>query len=49
MKEATTKDVSPGLDSIVDEALASSTEVDLHPAPITVSESVEVVYEVSEE
>ncbi|MFC7076106.1 SIMPL domain-containing protein [Haloarcula halophila] len=49
MHEATTNDVSSGFESIVDEALASSRDVDLHPAPITVSESVEVVYDCSEE
>ncbi|MFC7076181.1 SIMPL domain-containing protein [Haloarcula halophila] len=49
MHEATTKDMSSGFESIVDEALASSQDVDLHPAPITVSESVEVVYDCSEE
>jgi len=49
VREATTKEVSTGFDSIVDEALASSPDTDLHPAPITVSEGVEVVYELSEE
>ncbi|SDK14125.1 Uncharacterized conserved protein YggE, contains kinase-interacting SIMPL domain [Halovenus aranensis] len=49
LQEATTKDVSTGIESIVDEALASSPDTDLHPAPITVSEGVEVVYELSEE
>jgi len=48
IQEATTKEVSTGFESIVDEALASSPETDLHPAPITVSEGVEVVYELSE-
>jgi len=48
VQEATTKEVSTGFESIVDEALASSPETDLHPAPITVSEGVEVVYELSE-
>ena len=49
MQEATTKDVSTGFESIVDEALASSPDTDLHPAPITVSEGVKAVYELSEE
>jgi len=49
IQEATTREVSTGFESIVDEALASSSETDLHPAPITVSEGVEVVYELSEE
>ena len=49
IQEATTREVSTGFESIVDEALASNSETDLHPAPITVSEGVEVVYELSEE
>jgi len=49
VQEATTKDVSTGFDSIVDEALASNPDTNMHPAPITVSEGVEVVYELSEE
>jgi len=49
MQEAATTDVSTGFESIVDEALASSPDIGLHPAPITVSEGVEVVYELSEE
>ena len=43
VQEATTKDVSTGFDSIVDEALASNPDTNMHPAPITVSEGVEVV------
>jgi uncharacterized protein YggE len=49
MHEATTKDVSSGFESIVDEALASSPDTDVHPAPVTVAERVEVVYACSEE
>ena len=49
VREATTKDVSTGFESIVDEALGSSPDMDLYPAPITVSEKVEVVYEITEE
>jgi len=49
VREATTKEVSTRFDNIVDEALASSSDTDLHPVPITVSEGVEVVYELSEE
>jgi uncharacterized protein YggE len=49
IQEATTKEGSTGFESIVDEALASGPDTDLHPAPITVSEGVEVVYELSEE
>lgn len=49
MRDATTREVSTGMERIVDEALASNPETDLHPAPITVSEGVEVVYELTEE
>ena len=49
MQEAATTEVSTGFESIVDEALASSPDTDLHPAPITVSEGVEAVYELSKE
>lgn len=49
MQEAATTDVSTGFESIVDEALASSPDTDLRPAPITVSEGVKAVYELSEE
>jgi uncharacterized protein YggE len=49
VQEAMTKEVSTGFESLVDEALASSPDADLHPTPITVSEGVEVVYELSEE
>jgi uncharacterized protein YggE len=48
MRDATTKEVSTGFESIVDEALASSPETNLQPAPVTVSEGVEVVYELAE-
>lgn len=49
IRDATTREVSTGMEGIVDEALASNPETDLHPAPITVSEGVEVVYELTEE
>jgi uncharacterized protein YggE len=49
MQEAATTDVSTGFESIVDEALSSSPDTDIRPAPITVSEGVEAVYELSEE
>ncbi|AXG08497.1 SIMPL domain-containing protein [Haloplanus rubicundus] len=48
IQEATTKEVSTGLETIADEAFASSPDTNLHPAPITVSEGVEVVYELAE-
>ncbi len=38
-----------GMSSIVDDALAAGAEADLSPEPITVSESVEVVYELADE
>jgi hypothetical protein len=49
MQEATTREVSTGFDSIVDEALASGPDTDLHPTPITVSEGVKAVFEIDEE
>lgn len=45
----TTKNVSTGMESIVDEALASGCDTDLHPEPITVSESVEATYELTDD
>jgi hypothetical protein len=41
--------MSTGFESIVNETLASGPDTDVHPAPITVSERVAVVYELSEE
>lgn len=49
VQEAMTKKVSTGIESLVDEVLASSPDTDLRSTPITVSEGVEVVYEHSEE
>lgn len=49
IQEATTKEVSTGFESIVDEALASGPDAELHPAPLTVSERVEVEYKLREE
>jgi uncharacterized protein YggE len=49
MQEATTKDVKTGFENLADEMLASSPDTDLHPSPLTVSEGVEAVYELSEE
>jgi uncharacterized protein YggE len=48
IQEATTREVSTGLESIADEAFASGPDTNLHPTPITVSERVEVVYELTE-
>ncbi len=47
--ELSSKEVNTGMKSIVDEALASSSEKDMHPSPITVSAGVEGVYELIEE
>lgn len=49
LQEAATTEVSAGEETIVEEALASGPDTGLHPAPITVSEGVEAVYEVSAE
>lgn len=49
VQEVTTREVSSGMESIVDEALAASPDTDLHPAPVAVSESVKVIYELTEE
>jgi len=49
VQDVATKDASTGMESIVDEALASGSDTDLHPEPITVSESVEVTYELTED
>jgi len=49
VRDVTTGEVSSGMESIVDEALESSPDTDLHPAPVTVSGAVEVVYDLAEE
>jgi uncharacterized protein YggE len=49
LQEAATTDVGTEFESIVDEAIASSPDTNLHPAPITVSEGVKAVYELTEE
>jgi uncharacterized protein YggE len=49
VQDVATKDGSTGMESIVDEALGSGSDTDLHPEPITVSESVEVTYELTED
>lgn len=49
IQEAATTGVSTGFETIGDEALDSSPDTDLHPAPMTVSEGIEAVYELSEE
>ncbi|WP_226023700.1 SIMPL domain-containing protein [Halomicrobium salinisoli] len=49
VRSMTTVDDCFGTSSIVDDALATGAEADLSPEPITVSESVEVVYELVDE
>lgn len=49
VRDVTTEDASTGMERIVDEALGSNPEVDVNPAPVSVSEAVEVVYELTEE
>jgi len=48
VQDVITKDVDTGIENIVDEALASEFDTDLCPNSITVSESVEVTYELTE-
>lgn len=47
VQDVRTVDTSAGFQSIVDEALDWGEETNLHPAPVTVSEGVEVVYELT--
>lgn len=49
VREVTTGETSRGMESIVDEALAGTSDGDFCPDPITVSETVEVVYELTPE
>lgn len=49
VREATTSEASSGMQSIVDEALERGHETNLAPTPVTVTESVEVVYELTTE
>lgn len=46
VREVTTTDGCCGMESIVDEALAGGADSDFRPGPITVTETVEVVYEI---
>lgn len=43
-----TADIISGMDDIVDEALDESYDADFSPSPVTVAESVEVVYQLTE-
>lgn len=47
VQELTTKQVNRDMKSIVDDALASPPDTDVHPSPIVISERVEVVYKVT--
>ncbi len=49
VREVTTGEMNLGMESIVDEALGSNPETNLQPTPITVSETVEVVYTLERE
>jgi hypothetical protein len=49
LQEAATTNVGTEFENIVDEAIASSPDTNPHPAPITVSEGVKAVYELTEE
>ncbi|RQG95536.1 SIMPL domain-containing protein [Natrarchaeobius chitinivorans] len=49
IQNVTTNDVGTGMESIVDEALASGPDTDVCPNPITISESVEVTHELTED
>lgn len=48
VQEVTSKEVSAGMQSIVDEALMGNPDTGLSPEPIRVSEGVEVVFELIE-
>lgn len=49
LREARTTEANAGPEGIVDEALASSPDTDLHPEPVTVAEAVEAVFALDEE
>ena len=49
LQNAVTKDVDAGFENMAEELLASSPDMNLYPAPLTVSEGVEVVYELTAE
>lgn len=48
VQEVTTKEMRTGMESVVDEALASDSNTDLYPKQVTISESVEVTYELQQ-
>jgi uncharacterized protein YggE len=49
VREVMTRDGSSGMSSIVNDALESSRDPDLHPTPVVISRGVEVVYDLAEE
>lgn len=49
MQEASTQDVDTGFENLAQELLASNPDTDLHPSPMTISEGVEAVYELSKQ
>lgn len=48
VQSVTTREISTGMDSIVDDALSGPADDDFSPTPVSVSEGVEVVYELTE-
>lgn len=46
--EVTTKETDWGMDSLVDEALATDPDIIIKPSPTTVSETVNVTFEITE-
>lgn len=48
VQSVSTNDGNVGFDSIVDDALDSAADTDLNPAPITVSQGVQVIYEITD-
>lgn len=49
VRDVTVEDMMTGMESIVDEALATGGDADLHPGLVSVSETVTVVYELLRE
>lgn len=49
VREVTTREVSTGMESIVDDAIGNTPDGNFQPDPVEVNEAVEVVYDVDEE
>jgi len=47
VQEARSADSSTDMNSVLDEAISSDFDTELHPAPISISERVTVVYELT--